>query len=83
MDSLKTTQVWDGIVTLGLLEDHMTHGTLILGLKQTDSKSNAHPNHKNDAVCHTCNKCMRIYDFESGESQGYRFWYVKTLCDHI
>lgn len=79
-DSLNTTQVWDGIVIMGLLEDHTSQGTL-LEVPHTGSQADRFKkamrdrntrialNGQPDAVRHTCDKCMRIYDIEGGESR--------------
>ena len=94
-DSLNTAQVWDGIVIFGLLEDHTTQGTL-LQVPHTGSQADRFKeamcnrntrialNGQPDAVRHTCDKCMRIYDLESGESRMLQVLMLsRNLCDLI
>jgi hypothetical protein len=79
-DSLNTEHVWDGIVISALLEDHARQGTLLQvphtgtqadRLKQAMRNLNTRIalNGQPYAVCHACDKCMRIYDLENGESR--------------
>jgi hypothetical protein len=79
-DSLNTNQVWDGIVIFGLLEDHTTQGTLLqvphtgpqadrFKRAMRDRNTRIAINGQPDAVRHTCDKCMRIYDVDSGKSR--------------
>ncbi|KAF8811761.1 hypothetical protein BYT27DRAFT_7231609 [Phlegmacium glaucopus] len=77
---LNTKHVWDGFTVVSLLDDHITQGTVLHAPhtgSQTDRfKSALRERNKRialngqpDAVRHCCDKCMRVYDLENGESR--------------
>ena len=81
---LTTDHVWDAFIIYSLLEDSEQQGTLLEVThegKQGDRFKEAMETRNKrivlygqpNAVCHACDKCMRIFEMEDGSFSAFKF----------